>query len=121
MYYASPRLRLDAAPVDRRNRRFVRDSTAGAWKLLRLGADGLPVETHEHDLLYWQLDGESNRLRVMISSGHSGVELMLRASASTDTLRGHATEHWDMGPPFSESGGSVSLTRIPCRGEPGSP
>lgn len=114
LYYASPRVRLNGDTLTWWNRRFAEDSTADAWTLVRLDADGRPMEEHDHQVLYWQREGTSGRLRVVLSSGHSGTELSLGTSASTDTIRGHATEHWDFGPPFTNRGGPVSLIRIPC-------
>ncbi|MBW3656903.1 MAG: hypothetical protein KY444_12455 [Gemmatimonadetes bacterium] len=56
---------------------------------------------------------------MMIHTGYSGTELKLHWAAP-DTLPGVATEHWDVGPPFSNPAGPVLLVRIPCVVEPDS-
>ncbi|MBB4634724.1 hypothetical protein [Longimicrobium terrae] len=91
--------------------------------LIRLDSAGRPMGGnvhHDHEVMYWRFDGDSARVRVMLSSGHSGTELLLRVPSSPDTLKGSATEHWDFGTPFT-NGGSVSLVRVPCLSDSNSP
>lgn len=120
LYYAPPQLRLNADTISRETRLFLGDSTLAAWTVSRLEADGRPMEARRSGMLYWWRHPASDSLGVMIHTGHSGTELTVRPTASADTLRGNATEHWDVGPPFSNPGGAVSLARVPCPGEPSS-
>jgi hypothetical protein len=120
LYFAPPRLRLNADTISRQTRLFLRDSTLDARTISRLKSDGRPMEARGLGVLYWWRKPASDSVGVMIHTGHSGTELTVHPSASADTLRGDATEHWDFGPPFSNPGGPVSLVRVPCLVEPGS-
>jgi hypothetical protein len=118
LYFTTPRLRLNADTISRQTRLFLRGSTAEAWTISRLEADGRPAETRNSGALYWWREPASDTIGVMIHTGLSGTELRVRPTASADTLRGEAAEHWDVGPPFSNPGGPVSLVRIPCLADP---
>jgi hypothetical protein len=110
LYFTTPRIRLDAARLAGPWR-----SPAGlAWTLTRLDAAGLPIDEEGRQRpLYWAVDARSDSIRISIHSGYSGTELTVAASAGTDTLRGRAMEHWDVGP-SSNNAGRVILLRIPC-------
>jgi hypothetical protein len=43
---------------------------------------------------------------------------MVLATVSADTLRGHATGLWDVGPAFETDEGAVTAVRIPCSAVP---
>jgi hypothetical protein len=47
--------------------------------------------------------------------GFSGAAIQFAAiDANGDTLRGHVTEHWDFGPPFSYDKGRAYAVRRAC-------
>jgi hypothetical protein len=121
LYFAPPKVRLEATPFSHRfHGGAVRDST---WLLTRLDAAGRPLPAHSgrEPFLYWAADSASDNIRIMFSSGLSGSELTFDPRyAANDTLHGRAQEHWDFGPPFRTNAGRITAIRIPCLSAAGS-
>jgi hypothetical protein len=110
LYYAPPRIRLETTPVADIVRHMARDS---AWELTRLDAQGgAIVEERRQPILYWAA-APPDSIRIIISTGFSGSELIVGAAGGADTLRGRAVEFWDVGP-SENNAGPVTLAGVPC-------
>jgi hypothetical protein len=118
LYYVPVRLRLNADTIPAEVRLFARD-TLPAWTLTRLDAEGRPLhERLPYAGLFWRPHSGPDSVLIVIHTGYGGASLNVHAPARADTLRGRATAHRDVGPPYSTDGGRVALVRVPCAGAP---
>lgn len=117
--FAPPKVRLDSA----RHERSLREGSAETrWALARLDEGGRAItEQGRQPVLYWFADPASDSVRVRLSTGFYGSELVIDPRTRGDTLRGRATEHTDLGPPqhADADAGPVTMIRIPCVNEAG--
>jgi len=64
---------------------------------------------------HWSLNLSSDSAEFDFRDGFSGATMQFaKVDAHGDTLRGHVTEHWDSGPPFSNDRGAVYAVRRSC-------
>lgn len=112
LYFAPSHVRLDstAVPTDREW-----DGPRPLWTLAKLDANLRPLRDQRPTAaLYWTADSISGNVRMNFHTGFSGSELIFSSRRAGDTLRGHAMQHWDFGPPFTTKGGPVTAVRVPC-------
>lgn len=111
LYFTSPKIRLDST-VSPAARLLGRSP---AWPLVRLDANGHEMDSDRESLpMSWSPDSLSDSVHLFIYNRYSGSELILGPPAGSDTLRGHAVERSDAGPPFANDAGPVTAVRIPC-------
>jgi len=104
LWGAASRIRLEMTD-ERRPRE--RNGIVWRWQLSRLAIGREPGGPAEAG---WAADPRSDSVRVMLSDGFSGTELVLPSHG--DTLVGRATGHWDFTSDSDE--GRVTAVRIAC-------
>jgi hypothetical protein len=117
-YNASPLVRLDTSAVGV----TPHDDRPGVLRVLhRLDAAGRRLDAFDSRTAFgpvWSADSLTDSIRISFSDGFSGAYFVLAASVShLDTLRGHAEEHWDFGPPTGR--GRARAVRVRCASSPG--
>ena len=110
LYFAPPMVRLKADPYPVRG-----DS---AWRLTKLDSAGrVDSDPDAHrGTQYWSAESLSDSIRIRFHTNFSGSELFVNTRAGTDTLHGHAVEHWDIGPSTNDAG-PVTAIRVHCLSE----
>jgi hypothetical protein len=91
--------------------RPLSDAGSGHWR-----ADPQGTLEHENGFVpEWSLNASGDSAAFGFSDGFSGAAIEFAAEdADGDALRGHVTEHWDFGPPFSNTRGPAYAIRRPC-------
>lgn len=110
-YNAAPNVQLDSSAA-----RSV-DSILGEFRqMVALNERWQPNRsTHGLREPTWSADSLSDTVRLSFVNGLSGAEFVLALpQAGTDTLRGHAWEHWDFGPPYFTNRGRAFAVRVKC-------
>jgi hypothetical protein len=83
----------------------------GHWKS---DPDG-ELETQILFVPEWSLSPAGDSAAFDFGDGFSGAAITFAAAdADRDTLRGHVTEYWDFGPPYSHEKGRAYAVRRSC-------
>jgi hypothetical protein len=115
LYFAPPAMRLTNEPDDMLSQVFART----VLKLVRLDRAGVPISSPDpgfEPMLFWELRPDT--IVAVISTGHSGSRFAFATpNVPPDTLRGQATEIWDVGPPFESAPRPARAVRRSCADE----
>ena len=92
--------------------------------LARLDSNGYAVKltpppdaepaTHRALTYHWRLTPTADSVEILFHTGLSGTRFRFAVPARADTLRGHARQLWDFGPPGETDGGPATAVRISC-------
>jgi hypothetical protein len=115
-YNSSPRVQLDSIIVGI----TARDSVPGVvWLLHRLDSAGRRLDDRSSGWQVgpvWWADSLTDTVRLSFTTGFSGASFVLSAPVGgPDSLHGRAEDHWDFGPPFTNSRGGAFARHVPCR------
>jgi hypothetical protein len=84
-----------------------------AWAMLRLDSAGYPLDgVGSQPMVYWTAHPAADSVRLLMSTGYIGAELIIPAQARGDTLRGRMLRHWGAAPPADA--GTVAVVRTRC-------
>ncbi|HEX8693847.1 MAG TPA: hypothetical protein VF746_15605 [Longimicrobium sp.] len=115
LYFAPSHVRLT---LDDWRPRDPAPEPVSAWVAVRLDSTLRPLEDQDHEGMgasRWSWGATPDSVVLLFHTGFSGTELTLAiAPGQRDTLRGHAKEMWDFGPPFVTDGGPAMAVRTPC-------